>query len=368
MIFRQKAQKGSILIFVLGLIILISVISVRLMEETTQELRHVTQTFRKDELRVYAYSCLDLAVSGLHEWNSVANALENHHECFDVKRWSEMWGSSLETLLGDENEDQQIPISWNINFTDETKKIPITNLEKKEWSKLFAYFMSKDNWSNISEDDGEALWDSFMDWEDKDTDVRNDGAEDEYYEDLIFSYFPPNRKVRSFREFRFIRGFGMSHVNQEKSGVFFDDQGYETQDFVDFKNTFSFYNDGEVNLSNPTDLLIKYLADFDEFLFEQLIDLKNSDMESEREEFRAKIEELARKKGIKPTRRINFPRFEIKIAKGKAEFQLHCVLQNGKSSSSKSKPGNKNNNKSKDQTNDYPFSILALKENENLID
>ena len=99
MIFRQKAQKGSILIFVLGLIILISVISIRLMEETTRELRHVTQTFRKDELRVYAYSCLDLAVSGLHEWNSVANALENHHECFDVKRWSEMWGSSLETLL-----------------------------------------------------------------------------------------------------------------------------------------------------------------------------------------------------------------------------------------------------------------------------
>ena len=37
-----------------------------------------------------------------------------------------MWGSSLETLLEDESEDQQIPISWNINFTDETKKIPIT--------------------------------------------------------------------------------------------------------------------------------------------------------------------------------------------------------------------------------------------------
>ena len=45
-------------------------ISVRLMEETTQELRHVTQTFRKDELRVYAYSCLDLAVRD-YEWNSV---------------------------------------------------------------------------------------------------------------------------------------------------------------------------------------------------------------------------------------------------------------------------------------------------------
>ena len=49
--------------------------------------------------------------------------------------------------------------------------------------------MSKDNWSNISEDDGEAPWDSFMDWEDKDTDVRNDGAEDEYGEDLIFPIF-----------------------------------------------------------------------------------------------------------------------------------------------------------------------------------
>jgi len=121
-------------------------------------------------------------------------------------------------------------------------------------------------------------------------------------------------------------------------------------------------------LSNPTNLLIKFLADFDEFLFEELVDLKNSDMESEREEFRAKIEELAGKRGIKTTQQVNFPRFEIKITKGKAEFQLHCVLQNGKSSSSKSKSGNLNNNKSKDQANDYPFSILALKENENLID
>ena len=58
----NSRKKGSILVFVLALIVFVSVLSVRLMKETTQELRHVSQFHRRDDLRTYAYSALDLSL------------------------------------------------------------------------------------------------------------------------------------------------------------------------------------------------------------------------------------------------------------------------------------------------------------------
>ena len=53
---RSERKKGSILVFVLALIVFISVLSIRLMKETTQELRHVSQFHKRDDLRTYAFA------------------------------------------------------------------------------------------------------------------------------------------------------------------------------------------------------------------------------------------------------------------------------------------------------------------------
>ena len=53
-------RKGSILVFILALIVLLSVLCMRLMQETVQELRHVSQFHRRDDLRMHAYSALDV--------------------------------------------------------------------------------------------------------------------------------------------------------------------------------------------------------------------------------------------------------------------------------------------------------------------
>ena len=70
-------KKGSVLVFVLALIVFISVLCVRLMKETTQELRHVSQFHRRDDLRTYAYSALDLVVGVVNEYKMALNKLEN---------------------------------------------------------------------------------------------------------------------------------------------------------------------------------------------------------------------------------------------------------------------------------------------------
>ena len=44
----KSNNKGSILVFILALIVLLSVLCMRLMEETVQELRHVSQFHKRD--------------------------------------------------------------------------------------------------------------------------------------------------------------------------------------------------------------------------------------------------------------------------------------------------------------------------------
>ena len=67
--------KGSILVFILVLIVMLSVLCMRLMEETVQELRHVSQFHRRDDLRIHAYSGLDVAMGVLNEFILVEKTL-----------------------------------------------------------------------------------------------------------------------------------------------------------------------------------------------------------------------------------------------------------------------------------------------------
>ena len=67
----NRKKRGSILIFVLVLIVLLSVISTRLMQETIQEMRYVSQQHFRDNLRIHAYSLLDLTVGVLNEFSMI---------------------------------------------------------------------------------------------------------------------------------------------------------------------------------------------------------------------------------------------------------------------------------------------------------
>ena len=64
-------KKGAILVFVLGLVVLLGALCLRLMEETVQELRHVSQFHKRDDLRLNAYSLLDLTVGVLNEFRTL---------------------------------------------------------------------------------------------------------------------------------------------------------------------------------------------------------------------------------------------------------------------------------------------------------
>ena len=88
---------------------------------------------------------------------------------------------------------------------------------------LFAVMQAEED-SLMDEDDGQPFYDSMMDWVDADDEERDEGAEDDYYEDLEPPYFTPGKKINSFEEFRMIKGFAYDSEDPELSGIFFDER------------------------------------------------------------------------------------------------------------------------------------------------
>ena len=118
---------------------------------------------------------------------------------------------------------------------------------------------------------------------------------------------------------------------------------------------------------------MRFLAGEDESAFEDLNETRNSDSERSNRYF-SLVQELASKRGIKIDRSARVFRVLINVNRGKSNFQLHAVLADVTSSPQRN-PRTSSNSKNKinprssrNQKIQYPFRILALKENENLID
>ena len=367
----SKHRKGSILVFVLGLLVLLSALSIRLMKETTQELRHVSQFYRKDDLRIYAYSCLDLVVGVLHEWYMTEGRLEPIWGFWDPLRYADEMSPAMFNTSGIGN-SETFPFDWKVDLLDETGKIPLFKVEDGKLSKLFAAMMIEDKWGDYDEEEGQPLVDTFKDWQDSDKETREEGAEEDYYENLDPPYYTPDRKIYSFNEFQMIRGFGFSHDDSERNGIFYDKEGFETDQFLDFKNSFSFYNKDKINPYSISEFVLLFLADYDEFLVAELRDLRGSLETIENGEFYRKMQELAGKAGFSLTSAIEVLRVEITITKGKSVFKLHALLEINTNNSNRPTPNKAQENvlprSKRNLEMKYPFRILALKENENLID
>ena len=366
-------NKGSVLVFVLAMIVLLAVLSLRLMKETTQELRHVSQFHKRDDLRTYAYSALDLTVGVLNEFRMVLGKLND-----PGLGWGDPLsyaGISPSDLLSDSSGEMiNSPIKWDVRLLDESGKIPFHEIKEQDLAALFAFMQSGED-SLINEDDGQPFVDALKDWQDQDDEERDEGAEDDYYEDLDPPYWTPDRKVENFDEFRMIKGFSYDRNEPESSGIFFDELGNETPNLVNFKNTFSFFNEGGFNPDGASDFLLRFLAGEDTSAYEDLNESRNSDSATDKKRFQQLVSELASKRGLKVNQNAKVFRLEINVNRGKSNFQLHAILldivSKGTTPSNRNSSAQKKGEKKRSPRNvkvQYPFRILALRENENLID
>jgi hypothetical protein len=353
--------KGSILVFILALIVLLSVLCMRLMQETVQELRHVSQFHKRDDLRVHAHSALNLAIGVLNEFTLIENTLYAP---------SQGWG---DPLAYSELDALDPSIKWSISLIDESGKASLKSIKEKDLVSLFARMRTEGD-SLVDEDDGQPFYDSLMDWQDADDNERDEGAEDDYYEDLEFPYFTPGKRIENFEELRMVKGFGYDDEIPDESGLFFGEDGRETIHMNNFRESFSFFHDGPVNINTASSFMIRFLCGDDENLYDDILDGPSST--SNEPFFKSmndpELRQMRQKTSISTGLTSTVLRVLINVSKGKANFKLHAVLARTNVKSNNSKPSNnKKNLKPRSPQNmkmQLPFRVLALRENENLID
>ena len=348
----NEKRRGSILVFVLVLIVLISVLSMRLIEEGIREINHLSQFHRRDDLRMHAYSALDVAAGVLNEFKLVEGKLYSP---------AQGWGDPL-AYSGVSPIDEGV--TWSVRLIDESAKIPISKVNERDLVSLFAVMQAEDD-SLLDEDDGQPFYDSMMDWVDGDDEERDEGAEDDYYEGLDNPYFTPDKKINNFEEFRMIKGFAHDPTEPEDSGIFFDERGNETINMKNFRDSFSFFNQGPININNASPFLKKFLCGDDDRLYENLMEgpsvgsgepyYVNPNEQS--------LQAIRRNRSISIGTSATMFRVEVTVRRGNANFQIHAVLSSG--STLAPRPSR---SPSKSQKLKYPFRILSIRENENLVD
>ncbi len=219
----KDRRRGSIIIFVLGMIFLLSILLVQFMEQILPHIQMNAMKNSESDLRRVAYSSLEVTLAVMAEYAELDNALYAP---------TQGWHNPLEFAGISFLEADSV----SIEFQDESGKLPFSSLYEDNVTFLVIL-------GDLGFDDYTAteLVDKFQDWVDEDDLVRPDGAENDYYLDAAIPYEPANQPLSSLRELSLIGGF------REE---FFDLYGRPTDLYDRFESLFSPVNDGNVNINS----------------------------------------------------------------------------------------------------------------------
>lgn len=224
----SSSGRGSIIIFVMGMIFLLSILLVQFIEQILPHIQMNAIKNSEKDLRRVAYSSLEVTLAVLAAYDDFDYALYAP---------TQGWQDPL-TFAGISFPDVD---SVDVDFLDETGKLPISSLYNDDIT--FSVILS-----NLGFDDYTAteLVDKFQDWVDVDDLERPDGAENDFYLDAPIPYEPANQPIYSLKELALIGGF------REE---FFDDNGRPNDLYYSIEALFSPVNDTHVNINTADSAL-----------------------------------------------------------------------------------------------------------------
>lgn len=234
-------------------------------------------------------------------------------------------------------------IEARVRLYDESGKLSLTTTTAERWQLFFEEMAFE-----VSE--AKRLTASLLDWMDPDDEEREDGAETETYSQLEPPYRAANRPLRDFQELRYVDGF---------KTLFFDEEGRPNEQYVTFRRNVSLYHQGEPNYNTASELLLRVLAEEQEFQEDSILDfLAGNDMVFGTEDDRVlrpglDENELPRDENGNPISIPNPVQFiiaDIAVSTGQSIFYLKALLD-----VSQPHPGG-----------GYPFRILRVTENQPL--
>lgn len=323
----------------LGVIVLLSFIITRFMEEAIEDLEYRAIFNEPAEVRSYAYSMLELSLAVIHEIALIDNGKLYAPE--------QGWSDPLRYAGVD------VPNGWEVSvrIEDESGKLPINTMSEDALNRMLE--------ETFEFDFGTAreLSSMLLDWRDPDENRRLNGAESEDYLARNPPYRAANSPLQSLDELRLLEVW---------EDEFFDEEGRPNELFQRLSAMVSVYHSGSINLNRASPETLELLAlqdGYDEdFLFDGLD-----------KPYLTRLPDSANKatSGVE----VGFLRVTVSLRRGNVPFTVSAIVEpdfkteSESGSVTRNAPGSRSErdqprtgSSEEQEALQYPFKILQVSE------
>ena len=234
----RSRRGGSVLLFVLVLVVITSAALLRFNERALHELAGEGYYVQRNRLRAEAYSALEATLAVLAEYREIDGGL-----FAPAQGWADPLASAGYTPA----EGRQV----NVEFSDENAKLTLKRTDGQQEMALQGLFGSL----GFTADEVDVLTDSLLDWIDKDDNPRPGGAEKDQYLRDDPPHLAANAPPRTFEELAVVQGFG---------DLMFTETGAPTARMAAFRDRVSLYSNGTINLNTAPEEVLRTTGLFDE--------------------------------------------------------------------------------------------------------
>ena len=339
-IHTSDHQRGSVLVAVLAITLLLSFIITRFIDEAIEDLEYRAIFNEPADVRSFSYSMLEVALASIQEV-----ALIDDGKLFAPEQG---WADPIEYA------GITVPNGWqvDIQIQDESGKLPINTMSEEMLNRMLE--------ESFDFDFGTAreLSSMLLDWIDENDGRRLNGAESEDYLRRDPPYRAANAPLQSLEELRLIEIW---------EDEFFDEDGQPNELFAQLDSMVSVLHTGATNLNSSPPSVLELLAlqdGYDEdHLFDGLDDLP----------YLQQVPDSANSEnsGVE----VSLLRVTVNLWRGQVPFSLSALVEPNFSteegdagSSSASVPGSdssdapKTGSTSEQDAIAYPFTILQVSE------
>jgi hypothetical protein len=218
--FPRRLRRGSVILFVLGVVLLTSFLLTRLIDRAGTELLAESKAANRTTLRDQAYGGLEVTLAVLADVSAADGGLHAPQQGWDRP----LEYASYEPPPG---------FDVSVSFQDETGKLSLPTVNEA----VLQHYLETIG-ASVSE--AERLTDALLVWTKKDYLAGSSDADPRNYENSPLPYGPPQRALRSFEELRAVA------VARE---LFFDKDGNWTELGRRFRSDSSLYDFNSANSS-----------------------------------------------------------------------------------------------------------------------
>ena len=202
---HAKRQRGSVLVAVLAIILVITFMVTRFMNEAVKDLEYRAIFNEPSDVRAFAYGMLEVALATVQE----VALIDDGKLYAGEQGWSDPLSYAGIT----------IPNGWEVSISirDEGGKLPLNTMSEDLLNKLLEEQMDFDFGTTRE------LSSTLSDWIDEDDEQRLNGAESDDYLRNNPAYRAANAPLQSLEELQLLKIW---------EDEFFDEDGYPNQLFV----------------------------------------------------------------------------------------------------------------------------------------